>query len=507
MSHHALLFGVRMTKFHRSSGAHRIASFLRSHDWDIEVCDFASAWPLDKLKEYVKSRVTKDTTFFGFSPFINFWTEDLNLLLKWMKETYPDIYTIIGGQSVLITSADEEYVDFWVDSYGEIAMLELVRYLIGKQPYVIFDDEELKKGRRVIRALHTYPSWNLKNYQNKLEHRDFLEPYEWLTTELGRGCKFQCDFCNFPILGLKDDVSRDAKNFEEELIYHYNEFGIKHYYLADETINDRTEKIIKFADVVESLDFNPYFSGFMRADLLVSRKQDWEHIVRMNLGGHYYGIESMNQESAKIVKKGMNVEKLQEGILEWKNYATERMHFRGTMSFIIGLPKETEQSWNKTKKWLFDNWTDQSAVVFPLDLSDALNQDSWTNISKFSKNLLSYGITEMTETDIVKELDKHTYVPTVDSHDRFFWFHENTYVWKHQTMNYIQAQEICNNFWNDESKNFKIENWELGNAQFIDSDVTEIEDIINLQYLNTHKLDCENFINCYIDKKLNWSGE
>ena len=34
----------------RSPGAHRIASWLRMNDWDIEVLDFLPFWSIEELK-------------------------------------------------------------------------------------------------------------------------------------------------------------------------------------------------------------------------------------------------------------------------------------------------------------------------------------------------------------------------------------------------------------------------------------------------------------------------
>ena len=71
----------------------------------------------------------------------------------------------------------------------------------------------------------------------------------------------------------------------------------------------RVEKITKFADVVEKLDFVPWFSAYIRADLLIARPRDREELLRMNLTGHYYGIETFNRESGKIIGKGYDTEK------------------------------------------------------------------------------------------------------------------------------------------------------------------------------------------------------
>ena len=55
-------------KYHRRrAGGHRIASFLRSHDWDIEVIDFATEFTFEVLQELCRSRITSKTVFCGSS--------------------------------------------------------------------------------------------------------------------------------------------------------------------------------------------------------------------------------------------------------------------------------------------------------------------------------------------------------------------------------------------------------------------------------------------------------
>ena len=58
-------FSDKNTTAERSSGAYRIAHYLRQQGWDIEVVDHFVRWPFEKLKELLKSR--KDLKFIGFS--------------------------------------------------------------------------------------------------------------------------------------------------------------------------------------------------------------------------------------------------------------------------------------------------------------------------------------------------------------------------------------------------------------------------------------------------------
>lgn len=497
MKPHALVFTSRLIPFHRSSGAHRIATVLRRNGWDVEVLDFAAHIDFEKLKEFTKLRTNKNTKFFAFSSFINYWNDNIENFTKWCKETYPNIPTVLGGQSVLLTNA--HHIDYKVDSYGEIAMLELANRLAGFGSSNLIVSDASKPDitkQKVIRALHEYPAWDMKEYGIFHERRDFIESEEWLTIEFSRGCRFKCDFCNFPILGVKEDLSREAKDFEKEIKYNYDNWGVTNYLVADETINDRTEKLEKFGNIAKTFDFKPFFSGFMRADLLVKRKQDWEHIDNLNLGGHYYGIETMNKPSAKIISKGMDPEELRSKLVDYKNIASKSMIYRGTISLIIGLPYETLETWNSTKQWLLNNWTDQAISVFPLDLSDAQNPEDWTNISKFSQNLLKYGIRKM-EGDKAIEIEKRI------AQDRFHYgADQGTFVWEHDTMNMAEAMTLSDDVWINLIDKFRFDNWDLQNACF--NSQKSLEEVIPLNYQNWKNINADAFIERYINKKLGW---
>ena len=103
-------------------------------------------------------------------------------------------------------------------------------------------------GRPLLSANDQYSAFPMKSLNVIYEDRDYIQPYEWLGIEFARGCKFSCDFCNFPVLGVKGDYSRDADDFGIQIKDAYDRFGVTNYLVADETFNDRTEKIAKFAD-------------------------------------------------------------------------------------------------------------------------------------------------------------------------------------------------------------------------------------------------------------------
>jgi hypothetical protein len=485
---HGLLFSYRKERGHRGTGAHRIATFLREHNWDVEVLDFCSEFTLEELKEFVRSRVTTDTKFFGFSSFINWWPNEANHFTKYLKESYPNIAKILGGHGCLITPA--ENIDYWIDSFGEVAMLQLCKYISGNLIFHTGLNFELENGKKVIRALHNFPAWNLPTYRNKHEKRDFLESFETLTIETSRGCKFKCDFCNFPILGVKEDLSRSSTDFEEELRFNYNEWGIKNYIIADETFNDRTEKIEKYSAAVGRLNFKPWFMAFMRADLLIKQRSYWDKLVEMGLGGHFYGIETFNHAAGKIIGKGMNPYILKEGLINIRNFFEPHDMYRGTISLICGLPKESPDTFMDGINWCKKNWQGQSVTSWYLEIPEY--NYNLPNLSEFSKNLEKYGLRK-------KKIDMK---PNFLS---FFPGLNNIIIWEHDNMNQLQAMEILKNVYDSMPNYFSCTGFHTITG-FIEYNTNNIEDIINYNKYDDDSGNINLFIQRYKLKKLNWKA-
>jgi radical SAM superfamily enzyme YgiQ (UPF0313 family) len=422
----------------RTLGPYLIATHLRQEGWDVEVIDYGMYWSLEELKELSRSRINSNTKFIGFGHLFVSWTLVLEEYCKWIKSTYPEII-LIGGSGVNPTFTTS-VIDYHIQGYGEYAISALLKYLFSNGDPIKFS--LINTGAtKVIPANDFYPAFPKKSLLAKYEDRDFIEKDEWLTIETSRGCVFSCDFCNFPILGIKGDYTRDALDFELEIKENYDRFGVKNYNLVDETFNDRTEKITKYADVVEKLNFVPFFTGFIRADLLVARPKDREELLRMNFLGHYYGIETFNRASGKIVGKGMETAKLQEGLKDVKNYFENngRKLYRGTISLIAGLPEETFETLENTRQWLIKNWQHQCFYMYSLEIPNNKND----TFSKFSKDYQKYGYSHMTAEEINgKDFTQFPY----NQYQFANGLGVETILWKNKNMNIFQATEIVVEF-------------------------------------------------------------
>jgi len=496
--YHGIIFNnSKIKSLQRTGGAYRIATFLRSYGWDIEVIDFAAYWSLEELKEITNSRVKSNTKFIGFSIFFSYWTNDMEFLVSFIQSKFPNIITIIGGQNSQIIKSK---VDYFVNGFGEKGLLAILQHHFSNSTQSLkFNPYWLDKGKKVI-THNDYPSAPLKSLMTEYQPRDFLKPNEWISIEFARGCIFECKFCSFPILNVKTDHSRDAEDYELQLRTLYDNYGITHYNIVDETLNDSTVKLRKMADVHDKLNFNTYASGFIRADLLVSksRTEDRELIARIGLFGQFYGLETTNRETGKAIGKGMDPDILLPALLEARDYFKKRGPYRGQCSMIIGLPYETKQSLTKTVKWFIDNWQGDAVNFVPLLLLQ--NNENYDKTSYLSRNKEKYGYRESSQP--LKSL-------TVKSNEDYEAQAVTGFNWENDHFNFNSAIEMSNKIRDLLVRyNFPMPPFELGRFFYV---LDNIKDVVSLDRPGLEKLESkvlenfDKFVDEYKTNKLNWS--
>ena len=416
---HCLIMNIEERSHTRSLGPYRIAHYLRQNNWDVEVIDYCAHWTQNELIELCLSRINSKTKFIGFSSLFTGWTKHINVFSQFVRKMYPHIYQISGSSS--LPNLDMPSVDYHVYGFGERALIETLQYLFsnGTEPEY-FNQFETK----VIDA-SKYPAYPMSEYTVLYEDRDFIQPWEFLSIETARGCKFKCSFCNFSVLGVKGDYSTSAESFERQLKQNYDKWGIKNYVIAEETFNDRTEKVEKFSKVVKKLNFNPWFGAYIRADLLISRKNEPEFLADMNVFGQFYGIETFNTKTAKAIRKGMDRNKMKAGLLDIKKYyesITDK--YRGNISLITGLPYESRDSIYNSLDWILKNWNTQSMTVYALGIPVYGRQSTLSN---------TYSNNDYKEIEIDKLYKKHNNHRLVD--------------WVVKKNNIIRKKEVAEKKW------------------------------------------------------------
>jgi len=415
----------------------------------VEVIDYALMWTFEDLVNLVETRISRDTKFIGFSFLFDRWcdSEDLCKFAIWMKTTYPEI-TLISGSNLYPCS--DSPVHYHLRGYGEVALLKLLEYLYsnGTQPRLV----QRKDGVKIIDA-DIYPAYPMESYSVEYEARDFLQPWEFLSIETARGCIFECTFCNHPLLGVKGDYSTTSEAFERELKENWDRWGIKNYMTTEETFNDRADKIERLAKVVQGLDFEPWFTGYIRLDLLIARPDERKHLADMNFYGHYYGVETFNHKTAKAFKKGMNPDKIKEGLLSLKEYYSGTGKYRGTVSLILGGPYEPVDSMYSTLNWLTENWNEHSVMPYPMYIPIG----ELARASELTKNYEKYGYKARPYEFFQEKYPDDHYALNRIKLSRF-----ESILWENEYIDIVQALNIHKDFMDTISeKEFKVQNFSM----------------------------------------------
>ena len=512
---HALFFSLTGKRWERILWTHRVATFLRMNDWDAEVLDFTAFWKLEELQEFVRSRTTDKTVMFCFgTAFLNPWSPYLNEFIAWLKNEYPKVAIVVGGNNALTTPAN--HVDYWVDSYGENAIMAVCQHLIGTLGAPLKRDASFFGVKKVIRGLYHYPSAPLDNYLVDYEARDFMMPWECPQIETARGCMFNCSYCNFPLLGQSKDVSVGKEEFKKQLWLGYEKWGIKNWRVMDETFNDRHEKLQKYADAVDELGYNPWICGFARGDLVVKHREHWDTYIRLGFLGHSMGIETFNHEAGKLVRKGMDPDKLQQGLLDFQSYTDIHAprRYRANIQMICGIPGETTESWNNSLAWLNTNWTRQSASAHILEVPDY--DESLTNQSRFTKELVNNGLIKLEARpnpgyEVSKDNKGNVVFKSTTPRGGGVGSTRNDIViWKHNTMDWYHSESLVKEFYSDNGFTGRRGcNPFLSDRLFAYHETTSYEEIYDhkVTEIDTDDQKFKDQVQSYINKKLNWSKQ
>ena len=151
-----------------------------------------------------------------------------------------------------------------------------------------------------------------------------------------RGCPYSCTYCQAAqILGKKTRFFSVDRVIEELKILKY-EKGAKGVFFQDSTFTIKKKWTMELMNRMVKEDLGLLWSCTTRTDRVDPELLD----AMFSAGGRqiFLGIESGNQESLDLVKKGVTVEQQTQGV-KWIREAG----FRYLCSFIICLPNETEE--------------------------------------------------------------------------------------------------------------------------------------------------------------------
>lgn len=397
----------------KNLGPYKVANALRRVGYEVLVVNHLHGFSLDEIKDILRQSVNDRTLFVGINSFFYRSIENPQLLTehaheKGGKKYYdkqlgsylphgkkynleiknliqqlnPKCQVVLGGPDARDTEHIQDF-DYVILGYADNAVVNLANHLAN--------GTELKNSRKSVFGACIIDDAMAKDYDfvgTKMYYadHDFILPGETLVIEIGRGCIFKCKFCAFPMNGkTKNDYIKLEDILFEEFLENYQRFGVTRYIFSDDTFNDTVDKIKMIHRVSQKLPFQLEYWAYIRLDLLAAYPETIDLLYQSGLRACHFGIETMHPESAKIIGKGGDRQKMIDTLHYMKSQYSHNITLEG--SFIFGLPNEPVDSMMKTAEMLLDRSIPlDSWAIYPLVLYRNM---VW--LSELDLNLDKYG--------------------------------------------------------------------------------------------------------------------
>lgn len=339
------------------------------------------------------------------------YPETIKLAVK-VKEALPDIKVVLGGHHVSLMQSSTDYpscFDCIVRHEGEEAFVKLMKLY-----------EEDKKWPRLLE----------EHYMSEISH-DYAwevierpEAYARLYSPFNadpmgsvvwsRGCPFECVYCSGPKLwhGSTPRVRyRTTESIVNELKFIRDHFGVKRFFVHDDTPNTNLEKLKAILQEIKAANLKMTWGlAGMRADLKLT--PEWLFKCLYDAGCRYvcFGVESGDEAILKAIGRTVFLEDIERALTLAKKHG-----MRTAGGFSIGhvwldstgeLDGEREHNLEKTiayMKKLVDRrllWSIQLSVIDPVPGSklwdialknNLISEDAdWGNILKYDRVRLNF---------------------------------------------------------------------------------------------------------------------
>lgn len=324
-------------------------------------CTIIDANILELSNREVIKRIPTETRLVGV--YLNSFTYDtVKDLTALVRETLPGCAIILGGP---LPTAEPEMIlkeipcDGVIRGEGEYSVSGIMQNIKkgsplfdGDIPGAVFystDGNSIIKNqiRRIIEldalpfpAYHLLPPF--KYYKGRLRK----SPSAPIVTS--RGCAYGCVFCSKDIFERKITF-RSSKNVLDEIEYLVKQYGIRQLDVLDDNFAFDTKRMHEILDgiIERKYDLAINMQTGIRTELL-----DVTLLDKMKKAGVYklaFGIESADKEVLKTCHKQIDLDKVSDVVR-----LAKKKGFLVYGFFIVGLPGETEEAFERTLNYAKD---------------------------------------------------------------------------------------------------------------------------------------------------------
>ena len=327
-----------------SHGLAHISSAAKAQGFAIDLIDLRALSGWDQFKEELLSRQPDVVGLTMMSVDYGPATEAARVV----KEVMPNTVTVVGGPHPTITVEEVTKVlefDYVVIREGEITFPWLLAELsAGRRP-----ENRVLEGEMPNLDALPFPDrelflneWRKYGYTLDSPEVPFVPdlPPPFLTIIAGRGCRYNCNFCQPAerLLFGRKVRKRSPTNIIAELEMLRDRYHFASFMFHDDCLTEDRDWVLEFCDLYESKGFRQPFFCQSRADIIVHHAEMVQRMAQVGLKGYFIGFESGNDRVLKFLRKGTTRAKnlaaadicKKYGIKIWANY-------------MLGLPTETKE--------------------------------------------------------------------------------------------------------------------------------------------------------------------
>jgi radical SAM superfamily enzyme YgiQ (UPF0313 family) len=329
-------FNIRF--YHDVSDPSRLESYFAT---GLNTEEHNRAWEL--VEGWTKEIIALNPKFVGISVFTYQNRIAARLFCEHIRRL-SNIKIVLGGQGLSDGGIqgqlgfgkqlyDENLIDFWIRSEGEVSLVELLR---NNTNYPGINSDTFKQ----IDNLDTIPFPDYDDYDLDLYDRKVLP----ITGS--RGCVRSCSFCD--IHEHWKYRYRDGRKIADEILYLSNKHGINTFSFSDSLINGNLKEFEKFIKILADHNktaVNPiaWTSQFIVRSKSQLGDEYWKNIAQSGGRNLAIGVETgSDRVRAHMNKRFTNQD------LDYTMDMLSKFNITCEFLLIVGYPTETDQDFQET---------------------------------------------------------------------------------------------------------------------------------------------------------------
>ncbi|MEZ4965882.1 MAG: radical SAM protein [Saprospiraceae bacterium] len=273
--------------------------------------------------------------------------------------------------TVIVNSSDatdhydaylEKGADFVIPGEGEITLRELILALeagaesLSNIPGLAFrgsDSDRSITVRTAPRPVATDldalpdPAWDLVDIEAYRQVWMRHHGYFSLNMATTRGCPFKCNWCAKPIYGNRYH-SRSPERVAAEIERLIGQYGVRHFWMADDIFGLKPQWVQRFRDVVKEKNLSFKYKIQSRVDLLL-KEDTIDALVASGLQQVWVGAESGSQKILDAMDKGTTVNEIKEASALLKKKGVEVCFFL-QFGYLGETKEDIDATWEMVQR-------------------------------------------------------------------------------------------------------------------------------------------------------------